>query len=257
MLLEVLFGIVCRLDCSCAIPDMSYTMAVFLFSATAVFLCPVISGLIVRGEAEANNSKRILIKLRYRNTIRALKVSPYLLVGDLRRTAAKQFGLVQTDEFEKCFFIRARCKILRCYDMTLEAAGISSYCEVICGLDLRGGAGAETTFKSIPVANLRELLQRIKADFDDWVKKENPVYQKRFDGDKLAGEAVVWNGFSGSVQYYFKTKGINPSEKYKDLYSNKRHTIAVSYVWSVSGLLRIAGEWMFPIICIHQSIRSL
>ena len=100
MLLEVLFGIVCRLDCSCAIPDIS-TMAVFLISATALFLCPVISGLIARGEAEANNSKRILIKLRYRNTIRELMVSPHLLVGDLRRTAAKHFGLVQTDEFEK------------------------------------------------------------------------------------------------------------------------------------------------------------
>ena len=128
--------------------------------------------------------------------------------------------------------------------MTLEAAGISSYCEVICGLDLHGGAGAETKFKSIPVANLRKLLQRIKTDFDDWVKKENPVYQKRYDGDKLAGEAVVWNGFSGSVQYYFKTKDINPSEKYKDLYSEKMHTIAVSYVWSGTGLFRMACKWI-------------
>ena len=228
MLLEVLFGIVSRLDCSCAIPDISETMAVFLFSATAVFLCPVISGLIVRGEAEANNCKRILTKLRYRNIIRALKVSPHQLVGDLRRTAAKHLGLVQGDEFEKILVIRVRCKILRCDEVTLEAAGISNNCEVTCCLDLRGGAGEDALFKSIPLSNYRKLLQRIKSDFDDWVKKKKPVYQKRFNGDKLEGKEVEWDGFSGSVQYFFKTEGINPSERYKDLYSARRHTIAVS-----------------------------
>ena len=227
--LEVLLGIFWKLVCSFSfeIPLASYISAIFLCAATAILFCAVIAGA-RRGEAEAHNSKRILIKLRYRNIFRAIKVSPHQLVGDLRRTAAKHLGLVQGDELEKIFVIRVRCKILRCDEVTLEAAGISSNCDVTCSLDLRGGAGEDAFFKSIPVSNYRKLLHRIKSDFDDWVKKKKPVYQKRFNGDKLEGKEVEWDGFSGSVQYFFKTEGINPSERYKDLYSARRHTIAVS-----------------------------
>jgi hypothetical protein len=101
--------------------------------------------------------------------------------------------------------------------------------------------GSEPRFDSIPIKNLRPLLGQIESDFNSWIKEDKPQYKKRYDGDSAEGKEVAWDGFSGPIQYFFKTKEINPSEKYSHLYASRRHTIAVSYVWSITSLSTIAG----------------
>jgi len=86
-------------------------------------------------------------------------------------------------------------------------------------------------FSSIPVEHLRPLLNEIERDFREWSKT---VSQKKLD----------WNGLSGPIQTYFKEAVVDPSKKYAQYYSPERHTIALSYVWSQTGLMKIAGEFL-------------
>jgi len=68
----------------------------------------------------------------------------------------------------------------------------------------------------------------IKSDFDQWVAGMEP-------------EKPWGNGFSGALQYFFKKAGIKPYEKYEQFYSRERRTLSVSYVWSATQILNMAG----------------
>ena len=194
----------------------------------------------LRAYSHNDGRECIHVTVRLGNKILALVVWPRQQVRDLKITAAKHFLAVKTDGARPEIVIRFRGKALRCDEMTLIEAGISSGCEVLCSLNIRGGTGL--TFHSIPTQNLRPLLAAIRLDFDAWIQEERPRYKRRFEGDLAEGKEVAWDGFSGSIQYYFRTKEINPCKKYERLYSTQRHTIAVSYVWSATGLNRMAGR---------------
>jgi hypothetical protein len=88
-------------------------------------------------------------------------------------------------------------------------------------------------FPSIPVDKLNPLLKDIKIDFEEWLKRDSPLDN--------SGKPLAWNGFSGSVQQFFKANNINPFEKYNSNYSSERHTVCCSYVWSATTLLEMAG----------------
>ena len=202
--------------------------------------------------------KKILIHVNYnKSAIRTLRVSPKQLVADLRKKAAQHYGLAREDGLQNMIVIRVDNKILRNDELSLEASGISSNCEVACDFGLLGGAGnPEIRFDSIPVENFSSLIKHIRSDFDEWVKNEHPHYEKRFEGDKMVGIPVVWDGSSGPIQYFFKTKEINPSERFKQFYSKNKHSIAVSYVWSATTLEQMKGEG-FLFLTIISSIDGL
>ena len=223
--------------------DFLTGMAPFILS----FLCALgaISGRFVMkllgSPAHGHNIDCMHITMRFGNTVLALKVSPLQQVGAFKMTVAKHLRMSKLDDIIAVMAIHVKGKkLLGCDEMTLEEAGISSNCEVLCTLNIRGGSGSG--FKSIPIQNLRRLLTEIRTDFDAWVQHKQPHYKPRYDKDPLEGKEVVWDGFSGSIQYFFKENDINPSERYKHLYSSRRHSIAVSYVWSATKLHQMAGK---------------
>jgi hypothetical protein len=84
-------------------------------------------------------------------------------------TVAKHLRMSQLDAIFAVMVIHVRGKkLLDCNEMTLEEVGISSDCEVLCTLNIRGGSGSG--FKSIPIQNLRRLLTAIRLDFDAWMR---------------------------------------------------------------------------------------
>jgi hypothetical protein len=183
------------------------------------------------------------ITVRFGKIVLALEVPPLQQVGALKMTVANHLHMSELDGIIEVMAIHVKgTKLSGCDRMTLEEAGILSHCEVLCTLNVRGGTGSG--FKSIPIQNLRRLLAAIRSTFDAWVQDEEPHYKQRYDGDPLEGKEVVWDGFSGSIQYFFKKKDINPCEKYKEHYSSRQRSIAVSYVWSATSLLRMAGKWL-------------
>jgi hypothetical protein len=194
------------------------------------------------------------ITVRFGKTVLALEVPPLQQVGALKMTVAKH--LLRTSELDDIIAVMSirvkGKKLLGCDEMTLTEAGISSNCEVLCTFNIRGGSGS--AFKSIPIQNLRHLLTAIRSDFDAWVQDEAPHYKRRYNGDSSEGKEVVWDGFSGSIQYFLKEKDINPCERYKELYSSQRHSIAVSYVWSATSLHRMAGKWPLARACSSSGI---
>jgi hypothetical protein len=192
--------------------------------------------------ARRDSSDCMHITVRLGKTVLALEVPPLQQVGALKRTVAKHLRMSELDAIIAVMAIHVKGKkLLGCDEMTLEEAGISCNCEVLCTFNIRGGTGSG--FKSIPIQNIRRLLTAIRSDFDAWVQDEKPYYKRRYDGDQLEGKRVVWDGFSVPIQYFFKEKHINPCERYKELFSSRRHSIAVSYVWSATSLHRMAGKW--------------
>jgi hypothetical protein len=213
-----------------------------------LFLCALIAAscrLLIRllgSPVRRDYSDRMHITMRFGKNMLALEVRPLQQVGALKMTVAKHLRISELDSIFAIMVIHVKGKkLLGCDAMTLEEAGISSNCEVLCTFHIRGGSGSG--FQSIPIQNLRSLLTAIRSDFDAWVRDEAPRYKRRYDGDPLEGGKVVWDGFSGPIQYFFKEKDINPCERYKELYSSRRHSIAVSYVWSATTVHRMAGKW--------------
>ena len=182
------------------------------------------------------------ITVRFGRTVLAIGVPPLQQVGALKMIVAKHLRMSELDDIIAVMFMQVKGKrLLGCDDMSLEEAGISSNYEILCTLHIRGGTGSG--FKSIPIQYIRRLLTAIRSDFDAWVLDEAPHYKRRYDGDPWEGKRVVWDGFSGPIQHFFKEKDINPCERYMELYSSRRHSIAVSYVWSATSLHRMAGKW--------------
>jgi hypothetical protein len=217
-------------------------MTPFIVSFLCAFLAVSVRILMrLLGPARRNNSDCMHITIRFGKSIFALEAPPRQQVGALKMKVAKHLCMSELDAIIAVMAIHVKGKRLSgCDEMTLEEAGISSNCEVLCTLNIRGGSGSG--FKSIPIQSLRRLLTAIRLDFDAWVQDEAPHYKRRYDGDPWEGKRVVWDGFSGSIQYFFKEKDINPCERYKELYSSGRHSIAVSYVWSATSLHRMAGK---------------
>ena len=189
------------------------------------------------------NSHEIHIGIRFHKAIHLHDCSPLQRVSDLKKAAAKHYGL---NECKESLFIRFRGRKLHDENLTLEAAGILKNCEVQLVLPIRGGTvpGTGSGFASIPVKNLRPLLDAIRADFQLWRAKydEKPVYA----WGRQMGKEVVWDGMSDCVKFFFEDEEINPSEKYKEYYDAKRHTIATSYVWAKTGLCHMTGAF-FPL----------
>ena len=188
--------------------------------------------------------QKIYVTIRCDNTVRTLRSSPQQQLREFKHAAAKLHGIPDGDG---TIIIRVRGRALRDDEMTLEAAGISNHCVVRLDLELRGGAGPD--FSSIPVKNYRPLLAAIRADFQNWLASctESP----RYKWGRLKGQEVKWDGMSDCVKFFFEAANINPSEKYRQFYDDRRHTIATSYVWSVTGLLRMAGKpFVFGWFCI-------
>jgi hypothetical protein len=192
---------------------------------------------------ERVESRLIRVSLRFDNRVICLQVSPKQDIRLLRKAATKNFSFSRGNSTRYVVALKFMGRLLRDDIISLDEAGLCHDCELLCDLEILGGSGPH--FNSVPIRNLRPLLEEIRLDFDKWIQNENPCYASRFPGDVLEGKQVFWDGFSGSIQYFFKTGKINPCEKYRNMYSSERHTIAVSYVWSASSLFRIAGVELF------------
>ena len=192
-----------------------------------------------------DRATKIYVTIRCDNTVRTLRVSPQQQLGDFKQAAAKLYGIPDGDGV---IIVRVRGKTLRDDGMTLEAAGISNHCVVRLDLELRGGAGPD--FSSIPVKNYRPLLDAIQDDFKKW--RASCSETPRYKWGRLKGQVVEWDGMSDCVKFFFEEKEINPSERYKKFYDERRHTVATSYVWKATGLFRMAGErFGLSWFCIH------
>ena len=88
---------------------------------------------------------------------------------------------------------------------------------------------------NIPVEKFEPLLRRLKVDFEAWVATGSA------DTKDENGNPLVWTGFSGPIQKFFKANNIDPTIKYAEYYTKKRHTVATSYVWAKTSLYKMAG----------------
>ena len=124
------------------------------------------------------------------------------------------------------------CGKVLCDDSaTLEGAGLISGSIVECDFDTLGGAG----FSNIPVEKFQPLMRRLEKEFNAWVAKGSP------DTKDEKGNPLVWTGFSGPIQKFFKANNIDPTKEYAEYYTKERHTVATSYVWSKTSLPMMAG----------------
>ncbi len=138
---------------------------------------------------------------------------------------------------------------------TLEELGlglgkVEVTAELIANIDC-GGKELKRQFKSIPVENVSRLMAAIKVEFEEW-KRTHPVYEERFPGDPLAGKDVVFDGFSDSFKYFFEKTDMNPSEYFKQYYSDALRTIASSYVWRATSLDDMAGRWSYFFFLVNE-----
>ena len=179
------------------------------------------------------------ITIRYGRKVLSLCVGPGQTVLALKKLAGKKFGIPKAMRRSIIFRLR-RSTTLQSDEMMLQSDNRD--CELQLCLGVKGGA----RFHSIPVENIRPLMDAIRVDFDEWIRVEGGEYPN--------GAKVVWDGFSGSVQYYFKTAKINPWEKYNKFYSTEERTVAVSYVWSATDILHMAGA--LCIIIMYKSFCS-
>lgn len=171
------------------------------------------------GSEKATERSKFLVFLRLGNEYQQLCISAKANVGDLRRAVGKKKRMSS-----RLIIIRLGGKVLRDDFASLESAGLVAGSTVHCDLLALCGCG----FSSIPVENLKPLLNAIKVDYESWAASQKQCNK-------------VWSGLSNDVQAYFKAEKINPTEKYSQFYSKCRHSIATSYVWSVIGLFQMAG----------------
>jgi hypothetical protein len=178
---------------------------------------------------------KIYVTIRYERQALPFCVPLDQTVGELKQLAARTFHIPYDMQSASIFLLEGK---IQNDEIMLRSLQIPSELQLV--MSIKGGAGH---FKSIPVKNLSDLVMAIKSDFDEWIQTAQPRYSSRFEGDTLFGTEVVWDGFSGSIQYYFKTNNITPYEKYVRFYSNDQRTVAVSYVWSATKILDIAGTY--------------
>ena len=114
---------------------------------------------------------------------------------------------------------------------------------------------------SIPVENLRPLLEELKKDIEIWISQEKPVYADSWKPQKAPiylepvyteasqSKYVECSWKSYPFAEYFKKKKIDPKfdSRYSKFYTNQRHTIAGSYVWAEADLSEFADELEKPL----------
>ena len=114
---------------------------------------------------------------------------------------------------------------------------------------------------SIPVENLRPLLEELKKDIEIWISQEKPVYADSWKPQKAPiylepvyteasqSKYVECSWKSYPFAEYFKKKKIDPKfdSRYSKFYTNQRHTIAGSYVWAETDLSDFADELEKPL----------
>ncbi len=211
-----------------------------VFRSAPILLIVVVSAILIFLTRGWNNtqhdvSRKIPITIRCCRQVLPLNVSEKS-VGKLKKLAARMFHIPK--KMSSAIVFRLGSKI---FHDEMTWSDIHSNCELQIGQIVKGGKD----FDSIPVKNVRHLMCTIKSDFDQWIHDEKPLYRARYLDDPLEGSPVIWDGYSGSIQYFFKTKNINPCEKYAQFYSKTKHTVAVSYVWSATSILRMAGTCCF------------
>ena len=70
-------------------------------------------------------------------------------------------------------------------------------------------------------------------------------------------EGINWDGNSASLKAFFEKSNVNPCVHYAEHYRRERHTIAVSYVWSVTSLYDISGlVWQPLCFCCGTSLNQ-
>ncbi len=91
----------------------------------------------------------------------------------------------------------------------------------------------DTIYCSIFVNKLRDLLERIKGQVEEWAALEEAEY----------GSTVPWDGFSKPVEYFLKKKKIKLFQfpGFEEFFSTDPATIAVSYVWAATPLCDVVG----------------
>jgi hypothetical protein len=169
---------------------------------------------------KASRTQKILILLQFGNGLHHVKIPAKANVGELRRAVSKKLRASHhVINMQLCG------KLLRDDSTSLEASGLITGSTVHCDLlPLCGGGG----FKCIQVENLNPLLHTIKADYELSNNKN--------------GNQKEWSGLSNDAQAFFKNENIDPTIKYSQFYTNCRHTIATSYVWSATKLFEMAGH---------------
>ena len=114
---------------------------------------------------------------------------------------------------------------------------------------------------SIPVENLRPLLEELRKDIEIWISQEKPVYADSWKPQKAPiylepvyteasqSKYVECSWKSYPFAEYFKKKKIDPKfdSRYSKFYTNQRHTIAGSYVWAETDLSDFADELEKPL----------
>jgi hypothetical protein len=94
---------------------------------------------------------------------------------------------------------------------------------------------------SIPVKNLRSLLNRVKEEM-----ARHP--ELRYNAEHWwAGQPIVWTGQSESVSQFFKATNIEPitDKRFSEFFVNKEQTLSVSYTWQFTSLEEMAGIYLF------------
>ena len=101
---------------------------------------------------------------------------------------------------------------------------------------VQSAAAAHDPYKSgewwsINVKNLRPLLGALERDICQWLEESK-------------ASSIRWDGKSYAVAEYFKANSIDPKhdDRYSKFYTNHRHTLAASYVWSTCKLSDFADE---------------
>jgi hypothetical protein len=98
---------------------------------------------------------------------------------------------------------------------------------------------------SIPVKNLRPLLNRIKEEM-----ARHP--ELRYHAKHLcAGQPIVWTGQSEPVSQFFKSTNIEPitDKRFSEFFVNMEQTLSVSYTWAFTSLEEMAGICFVFFLC--------
>ena len=212
-------------------PEIMFLGAqIVLVGLATLFSCAAYSG---PEDWKCPKRSKIQIILQFRNASKQIEIAPDATVGNLRRSLAKFVGVSPV--------IRFRRKVLNDDSATLEDTGLFTGATVQCDWHTLCGGGGTT--KYIPVEKLEPLLDAIHLDFNAWLYSDDPKdaddkpLPKGPDGKPL----LQWTGLSDDIQNFFKSQKIDPTLKYPEFYTGDRHTIATSYVWSVTSLLEMAG----------------
>ena len=186
---------------------------------TCVYHSCLNSGMECRNAETMVSHSRIQLVIVFGPKSFRLLVSPNCTIGGLRRLIAKRYRISDSLSIS----IKYHSKILHNDSTNLAGAQFITGSAVECGWHRMCG-GVDYEFQAIPVEQLKQLLAKIKPDYEKWADADSSEWY-----------------LSGSLKKYFEAEKIDPTEKYKSFYTTRPHTIAISYVCLATKLLAIAG----------------